>query len=216
MLEFTMQQFMTLWQQMLQYGGVIAIVLLFLSIVAVTVIVYKSIQLSVLGSTGFSRTEDALAMWRQKDRSGALARMEGANEGKNLGSAQIVGYAMRSLDAATAEPVVREEVERLAHGHYQRLKSHLPILETIAAVSPLLGLFGTVLGMIKAFRAMEQAGSQVDPSVLSGGIWQALLTTGIGLAVAIPTVLAYQWLDRKSTRQFERLEDQVTRVFTSR
>ena len=211
-----MQQFMTLWQQMLQYGGVIAIVLLFLSIIAVTVIVYKSIQLSVLGSTGFSRTEDALALWRRQDRSAALARMDSTNEGAKRGSAQVVGFAMRSFDAATAEPVVREEVERLAHRHYQRLKSHLPTLETIAAVSPLLGLFGTVLGMIKAFRAMEQAGSQVDPSVLSGGIWQALLTTGIGLAVAIPTVLAYQWLDRKSTRQFERLEDQVTRVFTNR
>jgi len=211
-----MQQFMTLWQQMLQYGGVIAIVLLFLSIVAVTVIVYKSIQLSVLGSTGFSRTEDALAMWCRQDRPAALARMDSTNEGNNRGSAQVVGFTMRSFDAATPEPVVREEVERLAHRHYQRLKSHLPILETIAAVSPLLGLFGTVLGMIKAFRAMEQAGSQVDPSVLSGGIWQALLTTGIGLAVAIPTVLAYQWLDRKSTRQFERLEDQVTRVFTNR
>ena len=207
-----MQQFMTLWQQMLQYGGVIAIVLFFLSIVAVTVIVYKSIQLSVLGASGFSRTEDALVMWRRQDRAAALAAMEGDKRG----SAQVVGFAMRSFDAATPEPVVREEVERLAHRHYQRLKSHLPILETIAAVSPLLGLFGTVLGMIKAFRAMEQAGSQVDPSVLSGGIWQALLTTGIGLAVAIPTVLAYQWLDRKSTRQFERLEDQVTRVFTNR
>ena len=207
-----MQQLLTLWQQMLQYGGVIAIVLLFLSIVAVTVIVYKSMQLSVMGVTGFSRTEDALALWRRQDRAAALARMEGANRG----GAQVVGYAMHSFNAATAELVVREEVERLAHRHYQRLKSHLPILETIAAVSPLLGLFGTVLGMIKAFRAMEQAGSQVDPSVLSGGIWQALLTTGIGLAVAIPTVLAYQWLDRKSTRQFERLEDQVTRVFTNR
>jgi biopolymer transport protein ExbB len=55
----------------------------------------------------------------------------------------------------------------------------------------LLGLFGTVLGMVEAFRQLELAGSQVDPAVLSGGIWQALLTTAVGLAVAIPAVLAH-------------------------
>ena len=88
-----MQQFMTLWQQMLQYGGVIAIVLFFLSIVAVTVIVYKSIQLSVLGASGFSRTEDALVMWRRQDRAAALAAMEGDKRG----SAQAVSYTHLTL-----------------------------------------------------------------------------------------------------------------------
>ena len=56
-------------------------------------------------------------------------------------------------------------------------------------VAPLLGLLGTVFGMIDAFQQMEMAGNNINPSTLSGGIWEALLTTAVGLSVAIPTVL---------------------------
>ena len=110
---------------------------------------------------------------------------------------------------------MREEVQRVAADDMERLRAHLRTLEVIGAVSPLLGLFGTVLGMIEAFRQMERAGASVDPSTLSGGIWQALLTTGVGLAVAIPTVLAFQWLDRRAERHAHRIEDTVTQVFTA-
>ena len=61
---------------------------------------------------------------------------------------------------------------------------------------------------------MEVAGSQVDPSVLSGGIWQALLTTAMGLAIAIPVMAAYNWMDRKTQRVSEQINDAVTQVFT--
>jgi len=74
---------------------------------------------------------------------------------------------------------------------------------------------GTVIGMISAFQALEVGGSQVDPSVLSGGIWTALLTTGIGLAVAVPTMLAYHWLDQKHNARARYLDDSLTRLFTS-
>lgn len=80
--------------------------------------------------------------------------------------------------------------------------------------SPLLGLLGTVLGMIEAFRQLASSGSQVDPSVLSGGIWQALLTTAAGLSVAIPVVLLHSWLERRVERCAHRMEDAVTRIFT--
>jgi biopolymer transport protein ExbB len=79
----------------------------------------------------------------------------------------------------------------------QRLSFGLRPLEVIATVAPLLGLFGTVLGMIEAFKAMEAAGAQVDPAVLSGGIWQALLTTAVGLGVAIPVSLIHSLFERQ-------------------
>jgi biopolymer transport protein ExbB len=60
-----------------------------------------------------------------------------------------------------------------------------------------LGLFGTVLGMIAAFQSLQSAGTQVDPSVLAGGIWVALLTTAAGLAVAMPTALVLSWLESR-------------------
>lgn len=71
-----------------------------------------------------------------------------------------------------------------------------------------------VLGMIEAFQRLEQAGSQVDPAILSGGIWVALLTTAAGLTVAIPAVMALNWLERVIERFGHRMEDAVTQVFT--
>jgi biopolymer transport protein ExbB len=96
-----------------------------------------------------------------------------------------------------------------------KLRSYLRPLEIIATLSPLLGLLGTVLGMITAFQQMEGAGNQVDPSVLSGGIWQALLTTAVGLAVAIPVVTLQSWLERKVERIAHNMNDAVTQVFTA-
>lgn len=71
------------------------------------------------------------------------------------------------------------------------------------------------MGMIVAFQQMEAAGSQVDPTVLSGGIWQALLTTAVGMAVAIPVVAVHAWLERKTERVAALMSDSVTRVFTT-
>ena len=114
----------------------------------------------------------------------------------------------------TDQATLREELERVALAKLKDLRSHLPALEVIGTLTPLLGLLGTVLGMITAFRGMEAAGSQVDPSVLSGGIWQALLTTAMGLSIAIPVMAAYNWMDRKAQRVSEQINDAVTQVFT--
>jgi len=73
----------------------------------------------------------------------------------------------------------------------------LRLLDSVAQLAPLLGLFGTVLGMIEAFQSLQQAGSQVDPSLLAGGIWVALLTTAVGLAVAMPTSLVLSWFESR-------------------
>lgn len=70
-------------------------------------------------------------------------------------------------------------------------------LEVIATISPLMGLLGTVIGMVQAFNKVAQYQGQVDPSVLAGGIWEALLTTAAGLAVAIPAVVMLHYFERK-------------------
>ena len=64
-------------------------------------------------------------------------------------------------------------------------------LEVIANISPLMGLLGTVIGMVQAFNKVAEYSGQVDPSVLAGGIWEALLTTAFGLAIAIPALTAH-------------------------
>lgn len=75
--------------------------------------------------------------------------------------------------------------------------SGLRILDLTSQIAPLLGLFGTVLGMIAAFQTLQEAGSSADPSVLAGGIWVALMTTAAGLVVAIPASVLLGWFDSR-------------------
>lgn len=197
--------------ELLALGGTVTLILIAMSMAALTIVIVKSVQMYAERSRNRSAIDKALTLWQQDDRAAAIASINHAQSGVG----RLLKVAMQGCESpGVSEAHVKEEIQRLASGDMESYRSHLRSLEFIGTVSPLLGLFGTVLGMIEAFRQMEQAGSQVDPSVLSGGIWQALLTTGVGLAVAIPTMLAHQWLDRRAERHAHRIEDTVTRVFT--
>ena len=82
-------------------------------------------------------------------------------------------------------------------------------------MAPLIGLLGTVMGMIQAFRQLQAAGDRVSPAVLSGGLWEALLTTAGGLAVAIVALVAFNYLDRRVERLQQRMESALTALLTS-
>ena len=85
------------------------------------------------------------------------------------------------------------------------LARNLPTLYTIGNITPLLGLLGTIMGMIIAFESIAVAGAG-DPRVVAGGISQALVTTATGLIIAIPTIVAYRYLSRRADRALERVE----------
>ncbi len=89
---------------------------------------------------------------------------------------------------------------RAARTIMRPLEGGLGTLGMIAMLSPLIGLLGTVIGMIDAFQALENTADTVDPSLLSGGIWIALLTTAAGLVVAIPATLAHGWFEGRLLR----------------
>lgn len=111
------------------------------------------------------------------------------------------------------KPEIKEAVEDAAVHEVPVLEKRLSILATIAHISPLLGLLGTVIGMIKAFHKIEklaQAGSPVDPGQLAAGIWEALLTTAFGLLVAIPTFVAYNYLVSKVNNIVSDMERSAT------
>lgn len=189
---------------------VIAILLLF-SIVAVAIISLKLFQFWSLKLSDRNTVRGALNHWRCDERQQAIDSLIGNRQP----AAELVHLAMTSLyPKAMDVAMVREELQRVAQDMLDRLRSYLRALEVIGTLSPLLGLLGTVLGMINAFQRLEQAGNRVDPSILSGGIWLALLTTAIGLAVAIPAVLAHNWLDRRVERHGLFMESAVTQVFT--
>jgi len=105
------------------------------------------------------------------------------------------------LEALNVETSDRETVEMvLIHGvgrEINVLSKTLNTLAVLASVLPLLGLLGTVIGMIKAFSVVESMGGSVNASVLAGGIWEAMLTTAFGLLAAIPLLFFHNHLDGK-------------------
>jgi biopolymer transport protein ExbB len=88
----------------------------------------------------------------------------------------------------------------------------LPILASIASIAPLLGLFGTVLGMIEVFQRLAALGGRADVALLSGGIWVALLTTAFGLLVAIPSLLAHHYFLRLVNGRSDHMELLLARL----
>jgi len=196
---------------LLEAGGIVMWIIAALSIVALTLIIGKTIEFLVAGVWRRHRVETALSAWERQRPEAALAELD-ADHGP---VASVVAVAIRGrCNDELADAAVREEVARTGAARLQRLRFGLRPLEVIGTLAPLLGLLGTVIGMIDAFRELEAAGSRVDPSVLSGGIWVALLTTAGGLSVAIPTVAAHVWLERQLECLHHFMQDSVTRVFT--
>jgi biopolymer transport protein ExbB len=109
--------------------------------------------------------------------------------------AHIVKSGILKHDRSRQE--IRESIEDAGHQEIPGLEKHLSLLATIGHISPLLGLLGTVTGMVRAFQVIQEktaSFSPVSPGDLAGGIWEALLTTVAGLIVAIPTIVAYNYL----------------------
>jgi len=104
--------------------------------------------------------------------------------------------------------VYKQKLEALSEKYLGQMERNLPILNGIGNVATLMGLFGTVAGMISAFARMNAAGSS-DPYVLAGGISQALVTTAMGLAVAIPAMLALHLFEAIVNRRSELLDEIV-------
>ncbi|WP_404379603.1 MotA/TolQ/ExbB proton channel family protein [Caenispirillum salinarum] len=197
--------------ELLSAGGPIMLVLAALSVVTLAVVLYKVIQFLAAGVWARRGVGRALELWhagRADEAAPVLARERGP-------VAQVLLVALHTrLNPHMRSEEAREEAERVAALHMDRLTGGLRLLAVIATLSPLLGLLGTVIGMIDAFQALESAGSKVDPSILSGGIWVALLTTAAGLVVAIPAAAAHQWLEGVVERAGRAMEDAATQVFT--
>lgn len=111
---------------------------------------------------------------------------------------------------------VKAEAQRVGMNILSRFDRFLDLLSFIAQVAPLLGLLGTVIGMVKMFYGLQKAGlANVDASALSSGIWQALLTTAAGLVVAAPTLAAYMYLSARMERFRNQMRDATEQLLTA-
>jgi biopolymer transport protein ExbB len=116
---------------------------------------------------------------------------------------QIILSALLKYGSSRGE--IKETIEDTANQEISILEKNLPVLATVGNIAPLLGLLGTVFGMIKGFQVISSMGVG-NPEALAGAISEALLTTAFGLSVAIPTIVAYNYLINRVDRQIKEME----------
>ena len=201
---------------LLNLGGPIVYILLVLSIYATAVILYK---LHIFYKVQFfksDQTAKSINLWLSNNHNDAYELINDINDPQ----AEVVSFAMYQLLkhkklTTKTDNDIREEITRLSDERINSYSSNLNSLQVIATIAPLLGLLGTVFGMIEAFQQMEMAGKNVDPSILSGGIWEALLTTAAGLSVAIPIVVFESYFRNLIDTFKNNIENSVTKILTS-
>ena len=192
---------------MMTAGGPIMFILAALSVLSLTVIVAKILQLlPVVG--GNSLRDAAIAQWAQGEREAAKTAISRGRAPAD----KIMAYAMAAIDAGAKGPALEQELTRHGNAEVTRLSGSIRLLELIAMVSPLLGLLGTVLGMIQSFQDLAQAEGAANASVLAGGIWLALLTTAAGLIVAIPAAIAAGLFAARVDRAAQKIESAVGQI----
>ena len=191
-----------------ELGGPVVVLLIVVSVITLTIILFKIFQFTV------SAVGNNQALYSE------LRKLVTASEDQVArtltGSRNI--FAPMILDATNCDKT-EEAFKRLqaaAEIRLVKLESGFRFLDTVVQLAPLLGLFGTVLGMIEAFQALQAAGTQVDPSLLAGGIWVALLTTAVGLIIAIPTAMSLAWLESRVEKERVFFDWAIALVFESK
>ncbi|UXX82382.1 MotA/TolQ/ExbB proton channel family protein [Roseovarius pelagicus] len=193
-------------RQIAELGGPVVMLLIAVSIVTLATVIYKLWQFAVAGVGRHTALKEAVSAWDMGDGAAASAAL-------SRSSSYLAPVIEMAFSAQTPDmPRLAAEAE----SRFARLESGFRMLDSVAQLAPLLGLFGTVLGMIEAFQSMQDAGAQVDPSLLAGGIWVALLTTAVGLVVAMPTALILSWFEGRMDRERVTAERALTTVIAPR
>jgi biopolymer transport protein ExbB len=182
-------------------GGILVGPILFCSVLALAIFLERLIRFARLRIRGNGLVGDMAQFLKEGDDDKAydLAVRSDTAMGRILTQAMEV----KNQDRETLETVLAHATDE----EVRTLSRYLQALATIGNIAPLLGLLGTVLGMIKAFMVIQQMGGKVNAAVLAGGIWEAMLTTALGLAVALPTMVAHSYLVARVDRYESRLQD---------
>ena len=199
------------WLALLILGGPVVLVLLFMSVVSLAVTLFKLLQMRSFSGRSLDKLDNAVTRWCQGEGD-ALAL---AQASKSPLAAMICnGMNWLPVDGCDLA-AIEAELTRMAQRILVRLNSLLGILEQVAYLAPLLGLLGTVLGIIDVFHGLAEQGASADSGQLAGGIWEALLTTAVGLCVAIPFALVHAGLQGRIDKVRSRTEDMMTGLFTA-
>jgi len=189
-------------------GGVVMWPILMCSVLALAIFLERLVRFSRMRSRGAGLSEKVIRLLRSGDIKAAEEKAISSNSSMGRVLAQAIRFKDR--DRETLETVVMHAAEE----EVRNMSSYLQALATIGNIAPLLGLLGTVTGMIKAFMVIQQMGGKVNAAVLAGGIWEAMLTTAFGLAVALPTVVAHSYLLARVDKYETKLNDGAVKFIT--
>ena len=189
--------------EFLMKGGFLMWPILLCSVISVTIILerlYKLHRARIKIPNILSRVKNLL---KEDKADEALKLCESVND--PVAHILAIGIRIRKRSIEEQEKMISRAGSRII----RQLEANLRGLAIIGNITPLLGLLGTVTGMIKAFIKIQELGGRVDASVLAGGIWEALITTAAGLSVAIPTLVAYHYFEGRVDNVGVRMKDEA-------
>ena len=186
---------------LLAKGGVLVIPILLCSVFALAIFLERLIRFAHFRKQGEGLARKVVGLIKQGDDAGATEAAEQSNSPMGYVLAQAL--EVKNKERETLETVMVHAIEE----QVRDLSSYLQALATIGNITPLLGLLGTVIGMIKAFMVIQEMGGKVNAAVLAGGIWEAMLTTALGLSVALPIILGHSYLVSRVNKYEARLQD---------
>ncbi len=182
-------------------GGVLVGPILLCSVLALAIFLERLIRFSRVKIRGYGLVEKVGRYL--KDGEDQKAYDLASADDKPMGRVLTHAMEVKDQDRETLETVIVHATEE----ETRALSRYLQALATIGNIAPLLGLLGTVLGMIKAFMVIQEMGGKVNAAVLAGGIWEAMLTTALGLAVALPVMVAHSYLVARVDTYEAQLQD---------
>jgi len=169
-------------------GGVLMIPIIFCSVLALAIIIERIFALH----QAQINTQEFMARIREVLKRNKIMEAIQICEETPGPIAQILKAGILKYDKG--REAIKEAIDDAGRHEVPRLERYLNVLSTITNVAPLLGFLGTVSGMIRAFMKIQEKGGAANPGDLANGIWEALLTTAAGLAVAIPVLVVYNYL----------------------
>lgn len=187
--------------EFLSRGGILVGPILLCSVIALAIFLERVIRYSKVKIRGHGLVERMV----RHLKSGEDQQAYDLTVSHNTPMGRVLRQAMevKGQDRETLETVIAHATDE----EVRELSRYLQALATVGNIAPLLGLLGTVLGMIKAFMVIQQMGGKVNAAVLAGGIWEAMLTTALGLAVALPTIVAHSYLVSRVDRYEVQIRD---------
>lgn len=185
-------------------GGWVMIPLVLLSILTIYLLIERWITIRQASSNPDAITDRVREYVRNGDVDGAIAYCER----KDVPISRILQQGLERLGRPISE--IQDAVQAAGKHETFDLEKRTNLLASIAGIAPMLGFFGTVVGMIRAFQQIQNLQGNVNPSVLAGGIWEALITTATGLLVGILALFSYNFLMGRIRRISNAMERSAT------